>query len=48
MESNTGKARHPCEADPLVLNVTLADDDDEQEAGYPGSFTRKVLILNYR
>ena len=48
MESNTGKVRHPCEADPLVLHVTLADDDDKQKAGYPGRFTTQVRILNYR
>ena len=47
MESNTGKARHPCEAHPLVLNITLAADD-KQMAGYQGTFTRQVRILNYR
>ena len=45
MEDNTGKVGHPREADPLVLHVTLAHDDDKQKAGYPGIFTRQVRIL---
>ena len=47
MASSTGKVSPPCEADPLVLNVTLAEDDGEREAGYPGRFTRQVRILHY-